>query len=76
MELAFCFHRPTPLEDGKAGFRKWVNTFANGALSVLDDTARQTVLEHLEQELAPVLFKDGRWVMDYRRLRVVARKRE
>lgn len=76
VELALCFHRPTPLEDGGAGFRKWVNTFANGVLSVLDDASRQAVLEHLEQELAPVLFKDSRWVMDYRRLRVVARKRE
>ncbi|MDF2939067.1 MAG: Methyltransferase type 11 [Paenibacillaceae bacterium] len=75
VELALCFHRPTPLEDGEAGLRKWVNTFADGVLSVLDETARRTVLEHLEQELAPQLFRDGRWVMDYRRLRVVARKR-
>lgn len=74
VELALCFHRPTPLERGDAGFRKWVNTFAHGVLSVLDDASRQTVLEYLEQELAPTLFKDGRWVMDYRRLRVVARK--
>lgn len=75
VELAFCFHRPTPLEDGEAGFRKWVNTFANGVLSVMDDASRQAVLEHLERELAPALFRDGCWVMDYRRLRVVARKR-
>jgi hypothetical protein len=74
VELAFCFHRPTPLEDGEAGFRKWVNTFANGVLCVLCDAGRQAVLEHLERELAPTLFRDGRWVMDYRRLRVVARK--
>lgn len=74
VELALCFHRPTPLEGGKEGFRKWVNTFANGVLAVLDADSRRQALDHLEQALAPSLFHDNRWVMDYRRLRVAARK--
>ncbi|WP_233277535.1 methyltransferase domain-containing protein [Paenibacillus durus] len=63
VDLAHCFNRPTPLEGGDQGFRRWVNTFANGVLSVLTPSEREAVLKHLDQELRPSLFKDGHWVI-------------
>jgi len=75
VDLAQCFDRPTPLEGGEQGLRQWIDTFANGVLSVLEKQERHAVLAYLEQELKPTLFRDGQWVMDYRRIRVVAYKR-
>ena len=62
---AALFDRPTPLEGGENGLREWLATFR-------PDNARP--IEDVEKELRPLLFRDGRWVADYRRLRVVARK--
>lgn len=75
VDLAHCFDRPTPLEGGEQGFQRWLNTFANGILSVLTPSERENVLSYMEQTLKPKLFLDERWVMDYRRIRVVAFKR-
>ncbi|WP_138494223.1 class I SAM-dependent methyltransferase [Paenibacillus pinistramenti] len=75
VELAHCFDRPTPLEGGEQGLRMWVDVFANGILSVLSPSERDTVLDYLDTALKPVLFRDGRWIMDYRRIRVAAVKR-
>lgn len=74
VDFAHCFDRPTLLEGGEQGFRQWVNTFANGVLSVLSPSERVAVIEHLEHELKPSLYRSGVWEMDYRRIRVVARK--
>ncbi|AIQ68185.1 methyltransferase domain-containing protein [Paenibacillus graminis] len=74
VELALCFDRPTPLQGGEQGFRQWLNTFADGILSVLSPDQRTAVLASLEQELKPQLFQGDQWVMDYRRIRVAAKK--
>ncbi|AIQ46374.1 methyltransferase type 11 [Paenibacillus sp. FSL R7-0273] len=73
--LALCYDRPTPLAGGEDGFRSWLNTFADGILSVLTPQERKEVLAYMEQELKPRLFQDGVWVMDYRRIRVTAIKK-
>lgn len=75
VDLAHCFDRPTPLEGGEQGLRLWIDIFANGIVSVLSPSEREAVFNHLEADLSPVLFQDGRWVLDYRRMRVIAIKR-
>ncbi|KWX88550.1 hypothetical protein AMQ83_06055, partial [Paenibacillus riograndensis] len=72
--LALCFDRPTPLQGGAQGLVRWLNTFADGILSVLSPDQRTEVLTYLEHELKPQLFQGDQWVMDYRRIRVAARK--
>jgi SAM-dependent methyltransferase len=57
------FDRPTPLEGGENGLREWLQTFRG-------DNRRP--VEEVEAELRPLLFQDGRWVADYRRLRFIA----
>ncbi len=63
---AVIFDRPTPLEGGAAGLRDWVETFR-------PDNSRP--LDEIETDLKTALFHDGRWVADYRRLRIIALKR-
>lgn len=75
VELAQCFDRPTPLEGGDQGLRIWLHTFANGILNKLTVLEQDKVITFLENELKPQLFLENRWIMDYRRIRVVAYKR-
>jgi trans-aconitate methyltransferase len=68
------FDRPTLLEGGTAGLRNWMEMFLKAALQTMPASARSEFLERLERRLAPALFRDGHWIMDYRRLRVIAFK--
>jgi len=68
------FDRPTPLEGGAAGLRNWMEMFLKGMLQTLPASARPDFLDRLERRLAPTLFRDVRWILDYRRLRLMAFK--
>ncbi len=64
---AVIFDRPTPLGGGEDGLKDWIATFR-------PDNTRP--LDEIEGELRPELFREGRWVADYRRLRVTAWRRD
>jgi len=66
VEAAWWFERPTPL-NGDDGLRNWLRMFAAG-LGEFDEDA--TV-----ERARPALHRDGQWFADYRRIRVVARRR-
>src|SRR5215472_206521 len=66
------FDRPTPLEGGAAGFRNWVEMFLKGILQTIPQSAHSEFVDRLERRLAPALFANGQWVLDYRRLRLIA----
>jgi trans-aconitate methyltransferase len=68
------FDRPTPLEDGDRGLRNWMDMFCGAILENLPKDQRDPLLEEVQKEARAPLYRDGRWVLDYRRLRVVARK--
>jgi trans-aconitate methyltransferase len=71
--MAMLFDRPTPLE-GEDGMRQWVRMFAGDLLAAVPDGRRDELLQQVERQLRPVLYRDGKWHADYRRLRVVARR--
>jgi len=71
---ATLFDRPTPLDDGARGLRNWLEMFGSAFVEGLPDAVREKLLTEIERELRPKLFQDDHWVMDYRRLRVVARR--
>jgi trans-aconitate methyltransferase len=68
---AALFDRPTPLE-GADGFRDWLRMFRGGLLDRVPESAREAVVARAEEIARPQLFRDGRWVADYRRLQVAA----
>jgi len=70
---ALLFDRPTPLEDGERGLRNWLEMFAGRMTGKLPLEERERLVEEIERRARGKLFKDGQWVMDYRRLRIVAR---
>jgi trans-aconitate 2-methyltransferase len=68
---AHLFDRPTPLQ-GASGLRDWVAMFARFALDRVPVGRRDLFLQTVEDLTRPTLFRDGTWVADYRRLRIVA----
>ena len=72
---ARLFPRPTPLE-GEDGLRNWYAMFLGEQLERLGAAGREPVLDACERRLRPTQWRDGHWIADYVRLRVVARRRE
>ena len=70
---ALLFHRPTPLEDGERGLRTWLEMFGSSMTGKLPVAERKRLVEEIEGQARGKLFQDGQWVLDYRRLRIVAR---
>ena len=71
---AWLFDRPTELADGELGLRHWIDQFEQGVLKDFDKAQREAIIALAEDKLRADLFRDGRWVADYKRLRLIARK--
>lgn len=71
---AVLFDRPTPLE-GEDGLRNWLRMFAEGYLRHVPPEHREEIIARTEDHARPRLYRDGTWFADYRRLRIVARRR-
>ncbi|MBW4576901.1 MAG: methyltransferase domain-containing protein [Aphanothece sp. CMT-3BRIN-NPC111] len=71
---AVLFDRPTPLEDGDAGMANWISMFGSRFLSALSADEQTRVIQAIEHRLKPTLYRDGTWIADYRRIRLVAIK--
>jgi hypothetical protein len=71
---ATLFDRPTPLDDGLRGLRNWLEMFGGSFVEGLPEATRESLLTEIERELRPKLFHEDHWVMDYRRLRIAARR--
>ena len=74
VSYAVLFDRPTPLSDGDVGLANWIQMFANRLLLGLSAEQQTHVIQAVEHRLKPTLYKDGTWIADYRRIRVVAIK--
>jgi trans-aconitate methyltransferase len=74
LEVRFItlFDRPTPLADGEAGMRNWIAMFGSDYSAKLSPEIQESFLRRVEELLRPELFRDGQWMADYRRLRLVA----
>ncbi len=71
---AVLFERPTPLEGGRLGMVSLIERFAGEFWWGLSDHVRSQVMKSVEERLRPTLYRDGNWIADYRRIRVVAIK--
>ena len=69
---ATLFDRPTDLDGGADGLAQWLGMFGDGLLSAVPDEERAAVVSAVEDRLRDGQFRNGTWVADYRRLRVVA----
>jgi trans-aconitate methyltransferase len=72
VSFATHFERPTKLDEGEKGLRNWLLTFTDNVIESLPVNKRDAVIAQVEGELRPVLFREGSWFADYRRMRIVA----
>ena len=70
--FASHFDRPTKLDGGEQGLRNWLLTFTDNIIESLPANKRETVIAEVERKLGPILFRDGSWWADYRRIRIAA----
>jgi trans-aconitate methyltransferase len=75
VSFATLFDRPTPLEKGEAGLRNWIRMFGGTFLKDVPERKHEDFFHYVESQTRPALFRDGGWVADYRRLRLVALKK-
>jgi len=72
--FAVLFDRPTALEGGAQGLSNWLGMFGAQLTAGIPDEKRKQFQHIVEQNAAPLLWREGKWWVDYRRLRVVALK--
>jgi len=70
--FAMLFDRPTLLSDGESGLKHWLTQFASSILAAFAADAQTHIIQQVEEQLRPILYQDGQWTADYRRLRLVA----
>ena len=73
VRYAHLFDRPTPLT-GEHGMEDWIRQFKSYYFEPLPPEQRKRALSEVMEELDPILKRDGKWVADYRRLRIFAVK--
>ena len=67
------FDRPTPLI-GDHVIINWIKMFGSSMLEGIPENRKDDCLREVENNLRDVLFKDGRWIADYKRIRVIGIK--
>ena len=71
---ARLFSRPTELGEGQGVMTAWLRMFAEPLLADLTEPQRGNVCAIAEDHLQATMLRDGAWVADYVRLRVVAER--
>jgi trans-aconitate methyltransferase len=67
---AETFPRWNKLEHPERGLREWLEMFAGAYFDNIPQPQREALITAIEARLRPVLFRDGAWWADYRRLRI------
>ena len=66
---ATLFDRLTPLAGGEKGLQAWMGMFVKWFLHNLTTEQQDRVVSEMERRLRPILYRNGSWYADYRRLR-------
>lgn len=71
--FAQLYDRPTPL-DGENGLRNWIDMFGSMLFYGIPEQIQDRIIANVEMNLKDVLYREGIWVADYKRIRVVGIK--
>ena len=72
--FAALFNRETRLNEPVNGIKDWVRMFGPAFLHGITTAKAEEILEEVQEMLRPVLFKNGSWFADYKRIRIIAIK--
>ncbi|HEX8882095.1 MAG TPA: methyltransferase domain-containing protein [Candidatus Acidoferrum sp.] len=71
---ASLFDRPTALEEGERGLENWIRVFRQTFVEKMGEAKAERWIREVEHQCRNEHFRDGSWVLDYRRLRIAAWK--
>src|SRR5699024_4395912 len=71
--FAQAFDRPTPLK-GKDRLRNWINMFGQSMIPNLAEPTYLQLIQQIEANLQRSMYKNGHWIADYKRIRVIGIK--
>ncbi len=74
LTFATLLERPTKLEDGEYGLRNWINMFATCFFEGIPEKKQNIIIDDIEDRLRSHLYKKGKWIADYKRIRIMAFK--
>ncbi|EDP71377.1 Cyclopropane-fatty-acyl-phospholipid synthase [Flavobacteriales bacterium ALC-1] len=74
--LAQHYDRPTELRENNNGIKDWLEMFAKNFFFNVNSSDKAKILDHIQEDLRPRLFSNGKWFADYKRLRIIAIKQE
>ena len=72
-DYAVLFDRPTPQSPGKTVV-DWIEMFVRVPFRGMEEMQKADILQEAENLLRPKLCRDDKWIIDYVRIRVRARK--
>lgn len=72
IDKIYDFDRPTTLKDNESGLANWMKQFYASELDLLSENARNEIIKKVEDLKRKSLWSGKEWIVDYRRLRVVA----
>ena len=74
MLTAEHYDRPTQLADNENGIKDWLTMFGKDYLKGVSEEEVDDILEEVQASLKPILYQEGKWYADYKRLRIKAIK--
>ena len=75
VNLALLFDRPTELKGGINGLRDFIEMFLNWLFKHVSDSDKAAIIKSTIEILKPRIFNGTSWIADYRRIRIVANKK-
>jgi len=75
VELAQLFERPTELSDEKNGIKEWLLMFGSTIFEGINFEGKERILDKVQEEVRDKCFINGKWFADYKRIRILARKK-
>ena len=71
---ALWYDRPTELSDRETGIKDWLSMFCKPFLAGINYSDVTDIINEVQQNLRPELYRNGKWFADYKRIRIVAHR--
>ena len=75
VEYAVLFDRPTE-QKTENGLEDWIRMFVKEPFKNVNETMKNEIIQETVEELRDKLYIDGKWFVDYVRIRIKAKKME
>lgn len=71
MECALLFDRPT-VQKTEQGLENWIRMFVKEPFAGISDEMKEEIIQETVEALRGRLYQDGKWFVDYVRIRIKA----